>query len=54
MIHGSARDAVLAVRDELAQRLGLDRWPHTVLFSGRRFKQGGAHYLPVAPETGND
>lgn len=54
MIHGSARDAVLAVRDELAQRLRLDQWPHTVLFSGRRFKQGGAHYLPMAPETGND
>lgn len=54
MIHGSAREAVLATRDELARRLGLDQWPHTVLFSGRRFKQGGAHYLPLAPEPVDD
>lgn len=45
MIHGRTREAVRAARDELAQRLGLDRWPHDVLFSTRRFKQQGACYL---------
>ncbi|MBS0510412.1 MAG: Lrp/AsnC family transcriptional regulator [Proteobacteria bacterium] len=46
MIHGSARDAVLAARDDLAERLGLDAHAHDVLFSCRRFKQTGACYLP--------
>ncbi|HJV24144.1 MAG TPA: Lrp/AsnC family transcriptional regulator [Aromatoleum sp.] len=45
MIHGRSREAVQATRDELAQRLGLDHWPHEVLFSTRRFKQQGACYL---------
>ena len=45
MIHGSARGEVLAARDDLAARLGLDRHPHAVLFSCRRFKQTGARYL---------
>lgn len=45
MIHGSARAEVLAARAELAARLGLDRHPHAVLFSCRRFKQTGARYL---------
>ena len=45
MIHGSARDEVLAARDDLASRLGLDVHPHDVLFSCRRFKQTGACYL---------
>lgn len=45
MIHGSAREEVLAARAELAARLGLDRHPHAVLFSCRRFKQTGARYL---------
>ncbi|MCK9261568.1 MAG: Lrp/AsnC family transcriptional regulator [Azoarcus sp.] len=53
MIHGSVRETVLAQRDEIARTLGLDQWPHAVLFSGRRFKQGGAHYLPLGPETGH-
>jgi DNA-binding Lrp family transcriptional regulator len=47
MIHGSARDEVLAARDELATRLELDAFPHAVLFSCRRFKQTGACYLPA-------
>ncbi len=46
MIHGKARDEVLATRARIAQRLGLDDWPHAVLFSRRRFKQRGACYLP--------
>ena len=45
MIHGSAREEVLAARDDLAARLGLDSHPHAVLFSCRRFKQTGARYL---------
>ncbi len=45
MIHGSAREEVLAAREALAARLGLDRHPHAVLFSCRRFKQTGARYL---------
>lgn len=45
MIHGSAREEVVAAREDLAARLGLDRYPHTVLFSCRRFKQTGARYL---------
>ncbi|MFP5405708.1 MAG: Lrp/AsnC family transcriptional regulator, partial [Gammaproteobacteria bacterium] len=46
MIHGSDREAVLAAREDIASRLGLDRWAHVVLFSGRRFRQRGARYLP--------
>lgn len=46
MIHGKARDEVLATRAGIAERLGLDQWPHEVLFSRRRFKQRGACYLP--------
>jgi siroheme decarboxylase len=46
MIHGKSRDEVLATRDDIATRLDLDRWPHAVLFSTRRFKQRGAQYLP--------
>lgn len=45
MIHGRARDEVIALRDAIAQRHGLDQWPHAVLFSTRRFKQRGAHYF---------
>lgn len=42
MIHGKERDAVLALRAEIAARLGLDAWAHAVLFSTRCFKQRGA------------
>lgn len=48
MIHGRSREAVCATRDDLAGRLGLDRWAHEVLFSCRRFKQQGACYLTDA------
>ncbi|HRP66816.1 MAG TPA: Lrp/AsnC family transcriptional regulator [Thauera sp.] len=48
MIHGSARDEVLAARADLAARLGLDAHPHAVLFSCRRFKQTGARYLAAS------
>ncbi len=49
MIHGKSRDEVMSARDDIAERLDLDRWPHAILFSTRRFKQRGARYLP--PET---
>lgn len=45
MIHGKQRDEVIAARNALAERLGLDTWPHAVLFSGERFKQRGARYV---------
>ncbi|QDX81190.1 AsnC family transcriptional regulator [Denitratisoma sp. DHT3] len=45
MIHGKAREEVLALRDDLARRHELDQYPHAVLFSTRRFKQQGARYL---------
>ncbi|SIQ76506.1 transcriptional regulator, AsnC family [Aromatoleum tolulyticum] len=48
MIHGRSREAVSATRDDIAGRLGLDRWAHEVLFSCRRFKQQGACYLTDA------
>lgn len=44
MIHGKAQDEVRARRNDIAARLGLDAWPHEVLFSGQRFKQQGACY----------
>lgn len=44
MIHGQAREAVHQQKNALAERLGLDAYPHQMLFSGRRFKQCGARY----------
>lgn len=49
MIHGKQRDDVLTLRAGLADRLGLDRFPHRILFSRRCFKQCGARYA-----TGRD
>lgn len=46
MIHGKEREAVRALRDAIAGRLGLDAWPHAVLFSTRCFKQRGARFVP--------
>jgi len=51
MIHGKARQEVLATRDGIATRLGLDAWPHAVLFSGQRFKQRGACYMPESADV---
>jgi DNA-binding Lrp family transcriptional regulator len=48
MIHGKSREAVLELRNALAARLELDRWPNAMLFSCRRFKQQGARYLTEA------
>jgi len=48
MIHGRARGEVEAAAARLRERLGLAQVPHAVLFSRRRFKQRGAHYIPQA------
>jgi DNA-binding Lrp family transcriptional regulator len=44
MVHGQDRDEVLACIGRLVGALGLGEIRHTVLFSGRRFKQRGARY----------
>jgi len=44
MIHGRDRAAVLAQIDSMIVECGLVRYPYTVLFSRRRFKQCGARY----------
>ncbi|MCC6531603.1 MAG: Lrp/AsnC family transcriptional regulator [Burkholderiales bacterium] len=49
MVHGKQRDPVRARIEEIARDCGLDRLPHAVLFSRRRFKQSGARY--VYPEA---
>ncbi|CAG0944808.1 MAG: hypothetical protein EFKGCFLK_01290 [Rhodocyclaceae bacterium] len=46
MIHGRARGEVEAAAARLRERLGLAQVPYAVLFSRRRFKQRGAHYIP--------
>ncbi len=44
MIHGRARDEVLATIGRLADGLNIDGAQHEVLFSTRRYKQRGASY----------
>ncbi|MBF0219025.1 MAG: AsnC family transcriptional regulator [Gammaproteobacteria bacterium] len=50
MIHGKERHHVLQSIATIIATLGLDAVDYKVLFSGRRFKQRGAHYqlTPVA------
>lgn len=50
MIHGRDREAVLECISTMAEGLGLDKVAHTVLFSGRRFKQRGAIYRNTRDE----
>jgi DNA-binding Lrp family transcriptional regulator len=45
MIHGQDRDAVMQNIGILEQQCGVAPYPHTVLFSRRRFKQRGAIYV---------
>ncbi len=45
MIHGRERDGVLRRLEQIIAFHGLEKIPHTVLFSGRSFKQRGAHYV---------
>ena len=44
MVHGRDRDDVLACIGRMVEGLGLEAVRHSVLFSGRRFKQRGARY----------
>ena len=44
MIHGRERNAVLRRLAQIVEFHGLEQLPHSVLFSGRSFKQRGAHY----------
>ncbi|HUT40264.1 MAG TPA: Lrp/AsnC family transcriptional regulator [Gammaproteobacteria bacterium] len=44
MVHGQDRDEVLACIERMTTALGLGETPHEILFSGRRFRQRGAHY----------
>ena len=45
MIHGRERDNVLLRLEQIISIHQLEEIPHTVLFSGRSFKQRGAHYV---------
>lgn len=45
MIHGKNRAAVEAHIEQLARQHGLQHVPHQSLFSLKRFKQRGAHYV---------
>ncbi len=45
MIHGRERDSVLQRLEQIVAFHRLEMIPHAVLFSGRSFKQRGAHYM---------
>ena len=47
MVHGRNREEVLECISTMTEGLGLKNVPHTVLFSGRRFKQRGAIYRKI-------
>ncbi len=51
MIHGSERDSVLRRLEQIAAHHGLENIPHSVLFSGRSFKQRGAHYVESGKQS---
>ncbi len=44
MVHGRDRSDVMACIERMAGGLELESVPHSILFSGRRFKQRGARY----------
>jgi siroheme decarboxylase len=50
MVHGTERGAVAARIQSLNRELGLDAFPHAVLFSRTRFKQTGPRFSSV-PEA---
>ena len=50
MVHGRNREEVLACIGDMTEGLSLGNIPHTVLFSGRRFKQRGAIYRKINQE----
>jgi len=51
MIHGRERDSVLRRLEQIIQHHELGHLAHEVLFSGRSFKQRGARYVMVQPES---
>lgn len=48
MLHGAHRDEVLSQVAQLRVNRGLLAYPHEILFSTRRYKQRGAHYVETA------
>lgn len=44
MIHGKSHDSVIDALEKIAVETGLADFSKEVLFSGRRFRQRGAHY----------
>lgn len=44
MIHGKSHDSVIDALEKIAAETGLGAFSKEVLFSGRRFRQRGAHY----------
>jgi len=53
MIHGNERDSVLRRLEQIAANHGLEKIPHSVLFSGHSFKQRGAHYVETGKQRGD-
>lgn len=51
MIHGKDRQRVLVKLEDIVAVVGLADIDYKVLFSGRRFKQRGAHYISATQET---
>jgi len=51
MIHGQNRHEVLGCIARLREQYGLESIPHNILFSGKRFKQRGAHYRQTGGEV---
>lgn len=53
MIHGRDRSEVEQSIADLTQTCGLTAFPHSILFSRRRFKQCGARYVSNVTNTNN-
>ena len=53
MVHGRAREDVLAQVEGMADACGVVGMPRDVLFSQRRFKQRGARYFSKSPDAPN-
>lgn len=51
MVHGRDRDEVMECIANMADGLGMDHMPHSVLFSGKRFKQRGARYRNTSADS---
>jgi len=53
MIHGHDRETVMKKLEHMIKTCQWEDIPYDVLFSRRRFKQRGAHYLIKPPATSN-